>query len=156
MSHTNEIPLTQGKVAVVSDADFDRLSCHRWHAVKAGKTFYAARRPSTGIVYMHRAVLGVEGGRYISAVDHINHDGLDNRRENLRHVSVAENARSHRNLFDGVPAWAVEKQASGSWLARISFNGEVIHLAVFSTERDARAAYKATDRLLRKLRAGEA
>lgn len=91
MSH--KIPLTQGKFAIVSDADYKRLSKYKWHAHrdKNGILFYAERydkKRKPHIVKMHREIMKPPKGL---VVDHRNGDGLDNRRSNLRVCTTAEN-----------------------------------------------------------------
>jgi dTMP kinase len=80
-----EIELTQGKVALVDDDDFEELNQFKWHVKKDhNRAFYAARvtpRPNRRLIFMHRQILkdipeGME-------VDHVNGNGLDNRRSNL-------------------------------------------------------------------------
>jgi hypothetical protein len=81
------IPLTQGKVALVDDADFDRLDSYNWCAHKHCNTWYAVRngrRNSRGIrplVLMHRQLLRASSG---VDIDHRDGNGLNNRRKNLR------------------------------------------------------------------------
>lgn len=82
---TATIPLSRGKFAIVSHEDFERLSQFSWHAspTSTGR-HYAARSDGRTTIYMHREVLGAQRGQ---EVDHINRDGLDNRRLNLRFAS---------------------------------------------------------------------
>lgn len=83
------IPLTQNKVVTVDDSDFETLSKFSWHAAKRGQRFYAARREGWKgpMVYMHRQLVG-RGGL---DVDHIDGDGLNNQRKNLRAVTRLQN-----------------------------------------------------------------
>jgi len=60
-----EIPLGQGKTAKVDDADYKELMKFKWHAVKHGKTFYAARpgdieKGEPLLVYMHDQIMGIK------------------------------------------------------------------------------------------------
>ena len=79
------IPLTQGKYAIVDPEDFERLNKHKWHVAKGHNTFYAVRfvGPSKGRIRirMHREVIHPPDHL---VVDHINHNGLDNRKANCR------------------------------------------------------------------------
>jgi hypothetical protein len=81
------IPLTQGKVAIVDDEDYERISSHKWYAQKTVRGgWYAARRGETTkgkweTFYLHREILRVS---MHPEVDHIDGDGLNNQRSNLR------------------------------------------------------------------------
>src|SRR5271170_3293910 len=100
---TRLIPLTQGKYTVVDADDFETLSKHRWFAVwdKESKTFYAHTNiPRQGggytLISMHRMLLGREA----PIVDHWDHDGLNNRRRNLRNVSHVQSCQNRRLRAD--------------------------------------------------------
>jgi hypothetical protein len=94
-----EIPLSQGKVALVDDEDFEWLSQWKWSLThnyafrrlrKAEDVACGQRRSSTHVT-MHRAIMRPP---VALDVDHINGDGLDNRRMNLRVASQQENLRN--------------------------------------------------------------
>jgi hypothetical protein len=91
-----EIMLTRGLWAIVDEADFKMLSAKRWIAVPANRQatkFYASRAEVIGGVrttlYMHRLIMQPPADML---VDHINRNGLDNRRRNLRLATRAQNA----------------------------------------------------------------
>lgn len=94
------VTLTQGKVALVSDEDYERVSQFKWCASNEsrGCKWYAVRfEYKNGVkikIRMHRFILGLspkpDDGM---VVDHINHESLDNRRENLEVITQAENMR---------------------------------------------------------------
>src|ERR1700724_898569 len=93
-----EIRLTQGKTVLVDDEDFKYLSRWRWHAAYHGGGFYARRSyvgsdGKTKKVHMSRFILDAPKGMH---VDHKNGNTLDNRKENLRIVTVAENNRNRK------------------------------------------------------------
>ena len=89
------IPLTQGKYAIVDPDDFERLNKHKWCAVKSCNTFYAGRTIYVGkkniSIRMHRQILHPPENLF---VDHINHNGLDNRKANLRPATRSQNSRN--------------------------------------------------------------
>lgn len=133
------IPLTKGKVVIVDERDFDRLSAHKWALQSTPKgNLYASRHDGPRVVLMHREVLGVPAD---VNVDHRNLDGLDNRRENLRAAGQAQNSLNHpgrkgrKSLYKGV---YLHKQ-NQNWIA--SFRHQ--HLGSFSTEEEAALAYDA-------------
>jgi hypothetical protein len=143
------IPLTKGLRAIVSPEDYDRLASCKWHAARHQRVFYA--QTGTGrkgvrkrcLVMMHRAVMGVEDER---VVDHQNHNGLDNRRTNLRIATWAENCWNKRKTsinsssqYKGV-MW--DKRRS-KWQAQIGHNGKKIFIGYFDDEESAARAYDA-------------
>lgn len=136
-----EIPLTQGKVAVVSPEDFDALAKFKWHAFRCGRTTYAKRNTRDGSSgLMHRVILGLANPK--QDVDHANGDGLDNRRANLRLATRAQNNANQRKTrgsskFKGV-SWSTEKKR---WQAIIRPGRKSHMLGRFETEEDAARAY---------------
>jgi len=134
-----EIPLTRGRVVVVDDEDFAALAAHRWCLWSNGKHEYAMREASGRTVLMHRVILGAEKGQ---VVDHKNHNGLDNRRENLRLCSSQQNNFNTRPLrgtskYKGV---SLEKR-TGRWRAFIRVSYKKVALGYFASEVEAAAAY---------------
>lgn len=96
-----EIKLTQGQVAIVDDADYERLAKYKWYAQFQGRSWYAFRKPWDKskkryfTVCMHREIMGLVCGDK-KQVDHINHDGLYNRKSNLRICTATENRRNQQ------------------------------------------------------------
>jgi len=90
-------------------------------------------------IRMHRFILGLKEGEL---VDHINRDGLDNRRENLRVASHSQNMRNRR-LLDGKSSKyrGVVLVRDGVWVATIGEDGKSIHLGSFTSEEEAAKAY---------------
>lgn len=129
-----EIALTRGMVAIVDDEDFEVVSKHRWHVQPGTNTTYAARcvRADGKILkfFMHWAILPREGN---SRTDHINGNGLDNRRANLRRATNAQNVANSRQ-YKGI--W----RARAKWAAAIMVNGKRHFLGVFDTEDAAISA----------------
>ena len=145
-----KIPLTQGKFVVVDDCDYDWLIRHKWYARKENRTYYAGRKSGKVISQMHREILGLKAGDK-RQIDHINHNGLDNRRSNLRICSFAENHRNrqlnrrkHTSKYKGV-CWY---KAGCKWRAEIRCDYKLFFLGYFDSEIDAAKAY---DRAARKL-----
>jgi hypothetical protein len=82
------LPLSRGKCALIDESDVALVSGRRWHAMPSNVTWYA--RSSDG-VYLHRLLTECPDGL---EVDHVNHNGLDNRRANLRVCTHTENMRN--------------------------------------------------------------
>lgn len=145
-----EIPLTQGKVALIDDGDYELVSQYRWHARLDGSKWYAARAatPRGGAMYMHRFLLSLTDRRM--QADHINGDGLDNRRSNLRTASRAENNRNRRMFSTNTSGYkGVSRCTDGSkWQSRITAHGMECYLGRFATPQEAALAYDAKAREL--------
>lgn len=143
-----EIPLTQGKIALVDDIDFDFLNAFDWYAVKQQhENWYAVRKQKSvlgfrKVIWMHREIMRASKG---VEVDHINGSGLDNRRENLRTADDSENARNRRRQsasksgYKGV-SWENGKRL---WRAQIEVNKRNKHVGYFRNKEDAARAYDA-------------
>jgi hypothetical protein len=138
------IPLTQGKFATVDDADTALLEL-KWHTKRnrTGKIWYAGTNVWDGTRYrwisMHRYIMKPGAGFF---VDHINGDGLDNRRANLRLCSHAENLQNRRpygrSRFLGV-AYDASSGKRKPWAATIGRR----RIGRFATEEEAARAYDA-------------
>lgn len=142
-----QIPLTQGKFALVDDADFEWLRQWRWRYFHAGNG-YAGRQvkgdgKATNIL-MHRLILDCPKGMEI---DHIDHDGLNNQRANLRLATHAENMRNrslHKNNSSGFTGvrFQPENNLHRPWRAAIKIDGKTKHLGMFASPEDAHEAWK--------------
>lgn len=95
----------------------------------------------------HRVIWALFHGRWPNQIDHINGDRLDNRIENLRSVSVSENARNHkRSVVNATGVTGVcWNERLGMWHARISHEGRDKHLGYFHEFEDAVARRKAAE-----------
>lgn len=145
---TKLINLTQGKVSLVDDDDFDRLNKHKWfyhhngYAARNSAHFYGKRH----MIQMHREIIKTPIGM---ETDHINQNGLDNRKENLRICTTAENQKNIKtksNNTSGFKGVNFNKQCQG-WIARITMNRQQHYLGAFSTPEEAAHAYDAAARL---------
>jgi len=137
-----EIRLSQGKVALVDNEDFESINQFKWHIDKRLHTIYAVRqeRYMTGKykkVYMHNQIMGVKW------IDHINSDGLDNRKINMRPCNCGQNNMNQRpqegksSEFKGV-FWHKQRK---KWTAQSGINGKRKHLGMFKSEIMAALAY---------------
>lgn len=141
-----EIALTRGKVAVIDDADASLVAGHNWHAEKDHGVWYARTKPlyrhnrKRPPITMHHLILGKNAGGHI---DHIDGDGLNNRRSNLRAATASQNAMNQRRLkanntsgFKGV-----SRRRNGKWHVQIQHLGRKIHLGDFSDIQRAAETY---------------
>lgn len=131
-----EVPLTQGRVALVDLCDFERMSEHKWHAVLCSGRWYARRSFKDGdrtvSVYMHRQILGLQGAEGDTVVDHISGDGLDNRRGNLRATSYSQNNLNQQSSRGRTGLRGVYLQG-GRFMVRVA--GE--YVGMFESELEA-------------------
>ena len=134
------IPLSKGKCTIVDDGDYEWLSQWKWCYLSSA-TGYAIRQERVqgkikGVL-MHRAILDVPQGMY---TDHINHDGLDNQRANLRICTPSENkahSRKYKNNKSGYMGVHRDKDR-GKWTAQINSNH---YLGRFDDPMKAARAY---------------
>lgn len=142
-----KIPLTQGRFAIVDPEDYQCLAKYKWHLSKSPTGSYAARweRIRGGgprkKIWMHRQVIDVPEHLLC---DHINGNGLDNRKANLRPATVSQNLCNRikiksttRSKYKGLE-W---DKIQGKWKARIQCNGQRIYIGSFANEIDAAKAY---------------
>jgi hypothetical protein len=140
-----EIPLTRGLVAVVDDADAEVLSQFSWFARPGRSIMYAGRRNGRGLEYMHRFLLDPGPGVF---VDHVDGDGLNNRRSNIRVCDLQGNARNRRKLAPTSSRFKGVHFAQGSWVVGIKVDGEQINLGRFQSEVQAALQYDRAARLM--------
>ena len=147
------IPLTQNRIALVDDQDFLRLSEFKWFTLKRRNTCYAAtftgmwdskRRRGRILLLMHRVILRLPAGRQ-PCVDHMNGNGLDNRRKNLRVASMSQNLANSKqrwaNNTSGYKGVSFHKRGH-MWTAQITVNYKKIHLGCFQSPEEASGAYR--------------
>jgi hypothetical protein len=148
-----EIPLTQGKVALVDDEDYERvMAAGPWHAHFASGKWYAIHSVNSRTkCWMHRLIAEPHEDQEI---DHIDGDGLRNVKTNLRTCSHPQNGGNRAkqsaqssSSFKGV-CWNARRRR---WQAGIQVDGESHHLGYFTGEADAARAYDEAA----KLRFGE-
>ena len=143
-----EIPLTQGKVAMVDDEDFEWLTKWEWTAHRCKNTFYADRHILIGEIrytsQMHREIMGFSP--YDGRIgDHKDRNGLNNQRHNLREVTFSVNSHNrsdNKNNTSGYRGvhWHKDSQ---KWQVAITVNGTRKHAGSFSNLISAAKAYDA-------------
>jgi hypothetical protein len=141
-----EIPLTQGQVALVDDADYEWLRQWNWYAKSQSGGFHACRNEaghgSRGCIYMHTELLEVPEGYQ---VDHEDGNGLNNQRSNLRPATAAQNQGNQkrpRNNTSGYKGVSWHKRRS-KWTAKIGVSGKRLNLGYFDDPAEAARAYDA-------------
>lgn len=140
-----EILLTQGKVALVDDDDFEWLVQWKWYAHKTKNNWYARRdekrHPVRKRIYMHVQIMGNSDGLDI---DHKNGNGLDNRKFNLRKCTHTENLFNTKispNNTSGYKGASYDKRRE-MWMAKIGIGGKTKFLGYYLTAEEAGEAYK--------------
>lgn len=142
-----KIELTKGFFALVDDEDIELVANYSWRVIPTRNTMYAkayvrgSGRKNPQQVFMHRLIMNAPKG---IEVDHINGNGLDNRKENMRLCSHAQNIQNQRNTscrgsssYRGV-SWSKKDKR---WVAQIckDYSNEV--LGYFKNEKEAALAY---------------
>ena len=143
-----EISLTQGKVALVDDEDYEYLNQWKWCALKRRTTYYAARWVSDNgngrAILMHRAIPCTPEDMQ---TDHIDRNGLNNQKSNLRICTHGQNMMNRGSYgaskYKGV--YFMRKKCGTKIYeyiyASITVNKKSIHLGMFNTEEEAAMAY---------------
>lgn len=134
-----EIPLSRGYFAVIDENDFDLIKGMKWHAINCRGRVYAisSRRKDSPSILMHRLILGASNGKL---VDHIDCDGLNNRRANLRECTAFENMQHrklHKNSKSGFKnVWQEVVNGQMKWRAVVIHNKKR-YRKTFETPEDA-------------------
>lgn len=143
-----EIKLTQGLVAMVDDEDYEKLNQFKWQAKTNCSVYYAKRRAPgpkriSETIWMHRDVLGTPPAGM--EIDHIDGNGLNNQKKNLRFCTHKENMQNQHGIrptnTSGVPGVSRHKQ-TGKWRAQIQKDNKFYHLGLFDNKEDAIEAIK--------------
>lgn len=138
------IELTRGYVATIDPSDVKLVEGYNWTAMVEKNTAYAYRAERRGgkrfIVRMHRMLTEAPSGM---DVDHIDGDGLNNRRCNLRVCTESENSRNQRIRSDNTSgykgvSWLKSRK---KWISQIRADGKTIRLGSFGSAEDAYKSY---------------
>lgn len=140
-----------GRAVIVDDADWPLVAGYRWRVHEQdrkpgyrplGPYAVTSFRRDDGrqvSVFIHKMITGYE------RTDHINHDGLDNRRTNLRPATRGQNGANQRSQAGSTSrykgaGWDPKRR---TWKAQIAVDGKRRHLGYFALEEDAALAYNA-------------
>jgi hypothetical protein len=146
-----DIQLSQGKVALVDDDDFEWLNQWKWTLSKENHTCYAIRKESRTLnngkqktLLMHRVILEMSDTH--KKVDHIDRNGLNNQKSNLRTVNDSQSSHNRGSFkvstskYKGV-SFSKNKYDRKKWIAKFTKNGKGIFIGRFFTEEEAALAY---------------
>ena len=139
-----QIKLTQGKYALIDDDDYNRILKYKWCAHFERNNWYAVTGKVVNgkrhTIRMHRFIMNALPGEMM---DHINGDGLDNRKNNLRFCNAKQNcwnSKSRKNTsskYKGVS----KRKTTGKYESYISIYGKRKHLGFFENEEEAAKKY---------------
>ena len=144
-----QIELTKGKVTLVDDDIYEQICDKKWNAIEPVEGyFYAGRcehidtingKQNNQILFLHRWITNPPKGY---CVDHINGNGLDNRRENLRVCSPRQNQQNRKKIHSSKYPGVSWNKRSARWDARIMVKGKRYYLGTYIDEREAAMAYE--------------
>lgn len=140
-----KLELFGGHVALLDDSDWPMLAGHGWYAKRERNTWYAVANGPKKIrprphFKMHRLILNAPPG---AIVDHINRNGLDNRRANLRLATSAQNAQNRISWKHDAGRYKGVFQSATGWCARIGGGTKVDFAGPFDSPELAARAYDA-------------
>lgn len=137
------------QVVLLDDGDFTAMAGFNWFVIRPGTTFYVVRNVRRGVTqYLHTLILGSKW------VDHINGNGLDNRRANLRPATAAENVQNrsrYRNNTSGAPGVTWNRNRS-KWQVKV---GQA-YIGTFTEFAEAVQARRAAEVVLQPFNTGRA
>ncbi len=144
-----KIPLAQGKVALIDDEDFELVSQYKWYYYKNKNESanYAITKIRTGhkkyqVIKMHRLILGLKTGDKHQC-DHIDHNGLNNQKNNLRICTSQQNrfnSRARKNSTSKYKGVCWDKRRR-QWVSYIRIQKKLIYLGGFCNEKEAAKIY---------------
>jgi hypothetical protein len=136
-------------LATLDAADYEREKQYKWRVLfdRTGRKAYVIRHEKRDgkwrIVYLHRSLLGITD-RHIE-VDHIDHNGLNCTRANLRACTRRQNMQHRRKRTDGTSSKYKGvhpyRRSPGKWQATVKVDGKYQHIGIFDDEVAAARAY---------------
>lgn len=138
-----EIPLTQNKIALVDDADFEFLNVWKWYAHKERGNYYAVRKSprvegKQTMIYMHSMLINIPKGY---KCDHMDRNSLNNQRGNLRLASNAQNLQNRPAQRNNTSGYKGVVKAGKRFTAQIQHMGKWYPLGTFGTAEMAAIEY---------------
>jgi len=137
-----EIVLNNGMICTVDDEDYEEVTKIKWRALKDKTTTYAVYSPQKGaIVRMTRLIMGMPTEGYV--IDHIDGNGINNQKSNLRFVTKRQNSQNRHHHKTSIYPGVYRHKNNSMFRAEIRIMGKRKHLGWFKNEEDAYNAYKA-------------
>lgn len=139
-----EIKLSNGDVAFIDNEDYSKVIDYRWYLKKnKGKNCryaiaYSYKGNKQNILRMHRIIMNAS---IDEEIDHINGNGLDNRKENLRKVSHWQNVMNTKIGKNNTTGFKGVCKIKDKWVSRIQFNKKKIYIGCFNNKIEAAKAY---------------
>lgn len=134
-----EVELSQGKVMLIDDEDYALVKRFKWYCFKSRNTFYAqTNMGGRCFILAHRLILGAKPNQL---TDHIDGNGLNNLRSNIRLCSRSQNCQHTRNRIDNKSGYRGVCRLAKGFVARIKDNGTRHYLGYFSSPIEAARAY---------------
>lgn len=139
--------LREGFEATIDLTDLPEIEGRAWRLLTTptGHAYAYTRVPGNPMLLMHRMLMGTPKGLQ---VDHVDGDGLNNRRGNMRNATPAQNQANkaaQRNTTLGLKG---VRRRRGRYKAEVNSAGKTIHLGYYSTPDEAAAAYRGAARIL--------
>lgn len=135
------LPLTQGMEAIIDPSEFERTKDITWRVHRGYKTWYAVSGGcGKPLVQLHRLIMCAPDD---AEIDHKNHNGLDNRRCNLRIAIGSQNQRNRRKYKKGTSRFlgVSLNRKENKWVAQIKYEGRNRTLGRFDSEEEAALSY---------------
>ncbi len=137
---TKEIQLTQGQVALVDDEDYEWLLSWKWYFCN---NRYAARQSARVLgkqntIRMHNAIMRPPQGM---VVDHVDLNGLNNQKYNLRICTPAQNVKNVGKYSCNTSGFKGVFISGEKWISKIRVTGKTIYIGTFETKEEAALAY---------------
>jgi hypothetical protein len=137
-----EIELTQGKVAIVDDDDYEWLNQWKWHFHNGYAVRTECEKRKFKTISMHAQILGWSFG---VDVDHLDLNKLNNTRSNLRKCTHSQNQHNRSKYANNISGYkgVFWHKHEKKWQAAIKANGKIIYLGYYADAQDAARAYDA-------------
>ena len=132
---TRILALNHGQIAIVDDRDYEIVRNVTWFAIKKGNTWYATGRLHGRNQYLHRVIMEAQQGQI---VDHIDGDGLNNSRSNLRLCTIQQNVQNRRGVQrNNSSGYLGVCKHQGRFKATICADGKTHYLGMYATAEEA-------------------